>query len=374
MEIYLVGGAVRDELLGVATKDLDYVVVGAEPAELVAKGFTQVGKDFPVFLHPETKAEYALARTERKAGQGYTGFTCYAAPDVTLEQDLARRDLTINAIAKSQTGELIDPYGGIDDIKHKQLRHVSPAFSEDPLRVLRLARFAARLARFGFTIAPETWQLASAMVASGELSALVRERVWQELSQALCGPNPEVFLNTLQALHAWPHLLPVSPSFEADFQAFEGLQQDPCEQLECRYSLLVDAFAQALTSRAISQALKVPNSCAECAQLTQSMRATQHDLQHSDVATHANTLLQLLKRADPIRRPQRWQTALSACLRLQQVQPLACPPSILTVAATAYCNVDAGEFTQQGLSGAEIGKALTQARLLAIRQALNSEN
>lgn len=151
MEIYLVGGAVRDELLGVATKDLDYVVVGAEPAELVAKGFTQVGKDFPVFLHPETKAEYALARTERKAGQGYTGFTCYAAPDVTLEQDLARRDLTINAIAKSQTGELIDPYGGIDDIKHKQLRHVSPAFSEDPLRVLRLARFAARLARFGYS-------------------------------------------------------------------------------------------------------------------------------------------------------------------------------------------------------------------------------
>src|SRR5690554_3209366 len=190
MEIYLVGGAVRDALLNVDFHEHDYVVVGATAEQLLAQGFTPVGKDFPVFLHPITQEEYALARTERKTGQGYTGFACYAQPDVTLEQDLERRDLTINAIAKSSTGELIDPWGGVRDLKQKVLRHVSPAFAEDPLRVLRAARFAARFHYLGFSIAEETYQLMRQLVDAGEMKTLVAERVWQETVKALNTKTP----------------------------------------------------------------------------------------------------------------------------------------------------------------------------------------
>ena len=192
MKIYLVGGAVRDQLLNLPVKDRDWVVVGATPETLLQQGYQQVGKDFPVFLHPDTHEEYALARTERKSGSGYTGFTCYAAPDVTLEDDLQRRDLTINAIAYSAKGEYIDPYHGIDDIHAKLLRHVSVAFSEDPLRVLRVARFAARFAPLGFTIAPETMSLMQEMTNSGELNALTAERVWKETEKALHSQAPQV--------------------------------------------------------------------------------------------------------------------------------------------------------------------------------------
>ncbi|RRA40172.1 multifunctional CCA tRNA nucleotidyl transferase/2'3'-cyclic phosphodiesterase/2'nucleotidase/phosphatase, partial [Cronobacter sakazakii] len=198
MKSYLVGGAVRDALLGLPVKDKDWVVVGATPAEMLALGYQQVGKDFPVFLHPQTHEEYALARTERKSGQGYTGFTCYAAPDVTLEQDLQRRDLTINAIAQDDSGEFIDPYHGRDDLKARLLRHVSPAFNEDPLRVLRVARFAARYAHLGFRIAPETLSLMREMAENGELEYLTAERVWKETESALTTRNPQIYFLMLR--------------------------------------------------------------------------------------------------------------------------------------------------------------------------------
>ena len=194
MQVYLVGGAVRDTLLGRTVTERDYVVVGATPAQMLAKGFTQVGKDFPVFLHPKTSEEYALARTERKMGSGYTGFECDASTSVTLEEDLKRRDLTVNAIARDQDGELIDPYHGQQDLQNKVLRHVSNAFSEDPLRVFRVARFATRYAYLGFTIAEETLSLMTAMAKSGELTSLSAERVWQETKRSLLEATPEVFL------------------------------------------------------------------------------------------------------------------------------------------------------------------------------------
>ncbi len=190
MKIYLVGGAVRDALLGLPVKDRDWVVVGSTPQEMLDAGYQQVGRDFPVFLHPQTHEEYALARTERKSGSGYTGFTCYAAPDVTLEDDLKRRDLTINALAQDDNGEIIDPYNGLGDLQNRLLRHVSPAFGEDPLRVLRVARFAARYAHLGFRIADETLTLMREMTHAGELEHLTPERVWKETESALTTRNP----------------------------------------------------------------------------------------------------------------------------------------------------------------------------------------
>lgn len=208
MQIYLVGGAVRDSLLDIPVVDHDWVVVGATPAELLALGYQQVGKDFPVFLNPDTHEEYALARTERKSGQGYTGFTCYAAPDVTLEEDLLRRDLTINAIARSAEGELIDPYGGVADLQARVLRHVSDAFGEDPLRVLRVARFTARFAHLGFRIADETLALMRRMAHSGELAALTAERVWKETEKALQSQSPQVYFQVLRDCDALAVLFP----------------------------------------------------------------------------------------------------------------------------------------------------------------------
>lgn len=208
MQTYLVGGAVRDALLELPVSERDWVVVGATPEDMLAQGYQQVGKDFPVFLHPETHEEYALARTERKVGRGYTGFACDSSPEVTLEQDLLRRDLTINAIAQDQNGKLIDPYNGQQDLADKQLRHVSPAFSEDPLRVLRLARFAARFAHLGFTVASETQELLRAMSNSGELNDLVAERVWQECAKALATPNPQQFIRVLRDCDALRVILP----------------------------------------------------------------------------------------------------------------------------------------------------------------------
>jgi len=208
VQIYLVGGAVRDELLGLPVKEKDWVVVGASPDQLLSLGYQQVGKDFPVFLHPKTRDEYALARTERKTGQGYGGFTVYAAPDVTLEDDLKRRDLTINAIAKDEQGQLVDPYGGLTDLKNKKLRHVSDAFSEDPLRVVRLARFAARFHSLGFTVAKSTESLLRDMVRSGELTALTKERVWQEVEKTLALDRADVFFTTLRRYGALRVLFP----------------------------------------------------------------------------------------------------------------------------------------------------------------------
>jgi len=207
MEIYLVGGAVRDELLGYPYTDKDYVVVGSTAEQMLQQNYRPVGKDFPVFLHPDTKEEYALARTERKTGAGYKGFDIYASPEVTLEQDLQRRDLTINAMAKNAEG-VVDPYGGQADLKAKMLRHVSPHFKEDPLRVLRVARFAARYAHLGFRIAPETMALMKEMVSTGEVSALIPERVWQEISRSLGEKSPDVFFETLRQCGALAAILP----------------------------------------------------------------------------------------------------------------------------------------------------------------------
>ncbi|MFP4611626.1 MAG: multifunctional CCA tRNA nucleotidyl transferase/2'3'-cyclic phosphodiesterase/2'nucleotidase/phosphatase, partial [Thiohalophilus sp.] len=198
MEKYQVGGCVRDKLLGLPVKDHDWVVVGSTPQEMIEAGYRPVGKDFPVFLHPETHEEYALARTERKTGPGYTGFTFHAAPDVTLEADLARRDLTINAMAETDAGEIIDPFGGRQDLKDRLLRHVSPAFVEDPVRILRVARFAARFAEFGFRVADDTRELMRRMVDNGEVDALVPERVWQETLRALQENHPETFFEVLR--------------------------------------------------------------------------------------------------------------------------------------------------------------------------------
>ena len=218
MEIYLVGGAVRDELLKQEVKDRDWVVVGATPADLLKQGYKQVGKDFPVFLHPDTKEEHALARTETKSGKGYGGFICDFNPSVTLEEDLKRRDLTINAIAKSENGEILDPYNGVHDIQLKQLRHVSEAFGEDPLRILRVARFAARYHHLGFTIAAETLQLMTEMCAADVLSELTAERVWLETQKAILEPNPEIYFQTLQqcnGTHPW--FSPMARSCEIRF-------------------------------------------------------------------------------------------------------------------------------------------------------------
>ncbi len=208
MKIYLVGGAVRDTLLNLPVVDHDWVVVGATPADLLALGYQQVGKDFPVFLNPQTHEEYALARTERKSGQGYTGFTCYAAPDVTLEEDLLRRDLTINAMARGDDGVLVDPYNGKADLDARLLRHVSDAFGEDPLRVLRVARFAARFASLGFTVAPETSALMQQMAESGELASLTAERVWKETEKALQSQSPQVYFQVLRDCGALKVLFP----------------------------------------------------------------------------------------------------------------------------------------------------------------------
>ena len=254
MKTYLVGGAVRDQLLGEPFHEHDWVVVGGTPAELLKQGYQQVGRDFPVFLHPKTKEEYALARTERKAGAGYYGFECDFNPSVTLEEDLSRRDLTINAMAMDDNQHVIDPYDGQADLKAKQLKHVSPAFVEDPVRVLRVARFAARYHRLGFVVADETRALMQGMAEQGELAHLVPERVWQEWQKSLCEANPEIFIDVLQACGAVAVIL---PEFEAiDLNALiaaSKLSDDPV----IRFSALLVKLEQAQIE-ALSKRLRVP--------------------------------------------------------------------------------------------------------------------
>src|SRR6478672_7745892 len=339
MKSYLVGGSVRDELLGLPVSDQDYVVVGADPAEMQRRGFKPVGADFPVFLHPETHEEYALARTERKTAPGYKGFTFHAARDVTLEQDLARRDLTINAIARADDGTLIDPHRGAADIKAGILRHVSPAFAEDPVRVLRVARFAAR---FGFSVAPETEALLREIAAGGELATLTAERVWQELAKALMEARPSLFFEVLRRCGALGQLLPevdalfgvpqppahhpeidtgVHLMLALDFSAAAG---DP---LPVRYAVLAHDLGKATSDRAdwprhiahearsvalargLSERLRVPADCSELARLV----ARYHGDVHRAEELRAATLLDLLLAADALRRPERLDGLLRAC-------------------------------------------------------------
>lgn len=334
MKVYLVGGAVRDNLLNLPVTEQDWVVVGATPEQLLAQGYQQVGKDFPVFLHPVSHEEYALARTERKSGQGYTGFTCYAAPDVTLEEDLLRRDLTINAIARSDDGELIDPYHGRQDLENRVLRHVSEAFGEDPLRVLRVARFAARFAHLGFSVAPETQSLMAAMARSGELSALTPERVWKETEKALKTQSPQVYFQVLRDCDALAVLFPEidrlfgvpapekwHPEIDTGIHTLMTLtiaaRLSP--EVDIRFAALCHDLGKGLTPKEfwphhhghgpagvklveqLCQRLRVPNPVRDLAKLV----AEYHDLIHTVNKLRPETLLKLFDAIDVWRKPER---------------------------------------------------------------------
>ncbi|WP_114192277.1 multifunctional CCA addition/repair protein [Edaphovirga cremea] len=334
MKIYLVGGAVRDSLLNLPVTEHDWVVVGATPQQLLDQGYQQVGKDFPVFLHPVSHDEYALARTERKSGSGYNGFTCYAAPDVTLEQDLLRRDLTVNAIARSADGELIDPYHGQRDIDERVLRHVSAAFGEDPLRVLRVARFAARFAHLGFTIAPETLSLIQQMAEDGELTELTAERVWRETEKALLTRDPQVYFQVLRDCGALKILFPEidnlfgvpapekwHPEIDTGVHTLMTLKMAATlsPDVDVRFAALCHDLGKGLTPPeywphhhghgpagvklvdALCLRFRVPNPIRDLAKLV----AEYHDLIHTINKLRPETLLKLLDTIDVWRKPQR---------------------------------------------------------------------
>lgn len=342
MKIHLVGGAIRDKLLGLSVKDRDWVVTGATEADMIARGYLQVGKGFPVFLHSDSKEEYALARTEQKTAPGHTGFEVHASPDVTLEQDLQRRDLTINAIAQCGDGELIDPYGGKADLQNRVLRHVSPAFREDPLRVLRIARFAARFAPLGFSVAEETMKIMKAMVSSGELKHLVEERVWQEIERAMATPAPAEFIRTLRECEALRVILPevdrlfgvpqpekYHPEIDTGLHILLSMEQasklsdDPV----VRYATMIHDVGKGITDKskwpshfrheqlglklqmAITKRIKVPNEYSQLAALV----CEHHTKLHRVMQFKSNTLLELLEALDATRRPERLDKFLLAC-------------------------------------------------------------
>jgi tRNA nucleotidyltransferase (CCA-adding enzyme) len=398
VKAYRVGGSVRDELLGRTVADRDFVVVGATPEQMVAAGYRPVGSDFPVFLHPQTNDEYALARTERKSGRGYRGFVFHATPDVTLEADLARRDLTINAIARDDDGTLIDPHGGVADLRAGILRHVSPAFAEDPLRVLRVARFAAR---FGFSVAPETEALLREIAAAGELATLTAERVWQELAKALMEARPSLFFEVLRRCGALGQLLPEvdalfgvpqppahHPEIDAgvhlmlalDFSAAEG---DP---LPVRYAVLAHDLGKATSDRAnwprhiahearsvalaqrLSERLRVPTECSELARLV----ARYHGDVHRAAELRASTLLDLLLAADALRRPERLDGLLRACSADALSRPgrggdSYAPGERLRAALAVVRDVDAGAIAAAHPDSPELPQRIRTARLEALR-------
>jgi tRNA nucleotidyltransferase (CCA-adding enzyme) len=353
MKAYVVGGAVRDELLGLELQDKDYVVVGATPEEMARQGFKPVGKDFPVFLHPKTHEEYALARTERKSGRGYKGFTVHAAPDVTLEDDLRRRDLTINAMAKAPEGTLIDPFGGRKDLEAGVLRHVSPAFAEDPVRILRVARFAAR---FGFRVADETMALMRQMVRSGEADSLVPERVWQEFARGLAEPHPERMFEVLEACGLADKLLDgVKPVPEILMRAAKATAAVPV-----RFAVIAWPHKEGEVD-ALCERLKAPNEVRELALLACRNRVALRAAPQSTAAA----LLELLKRTDALRRPERFR-------ELTEVARLASPgleTARLERALAAAAAVDAGAIAAKAASPAEIPRLLDAARCRAIEQA-----
>ncbi|MSQ63928.1 MAG: multifunctional CCA tRNA nucleotidyl transferase/2'3'-cyclic phosphodiesterase/2'nucleotidase/phosphatase [Betaproteobacteria bacterium] len=345
MKIYVVGGAVRDELLGLPVQDKDFVVVGATPEEMVTAGFKPVGRDFPVFLHPKTHEEHALARTERKSGRGYKGFTVYSAPDVTLAQDLARRDLTINAIAKAPDGALIDPFHGEKDLRDGVLRHVGEAFHEDPVRILRVARFAAR---FGFRIADETMALMTMMVAAGETDHLVPERVWQEFGKGLTEPQPALMFEALERCNLRPKLLPELRQLP---KAWSG-------PLAVRFAVLCWPLPEE-EIKALCDRLTVPNEERELALLA---CRCQKFLNSSQPAEFLN----LFKRADAFRRPERFALLLQAAgiaqagLKLEEIRK----------ALAAAVAVNAGEIASSASASADIPALLDKAREQAIAAAM----
>ncbi len=398
MKSYLVGGAVRDELLGRPVRERDWVVVGATPEELERAGFRTVGRDFPVFLHPETNEEYALARTERKTGRGYRGFTIHAAPNVSLEQDLARRDLTVNAMARDEDGRLVDPYGGLNDLRDRILRHVSPAFKEDPVRVLRVARFAALLCGEGFRVADETMQMMEDMVASGEVDALVPERIWQETSRALETDRPDVFVETLRACGALARIFPEidrlfgvpqpvrwHPEVDTGVHILLVMRQaavlTPSPRI--RFAALVHDLGKGLTPEevlpghrgheergaklvlAMAARLKIPNDFRDLGALA----ARYHGLCHRALELRPGTILQLLERLDAFRRPERFGEFLLACeADMRGRKGLAgvdYPQAELLRAALDAARSVAPPDTD-GLSGEEIGRQLRERRLQSV--------
>jgi len=402
MQIFTVGGAVRDELLGLPVQDRDYVVVGASPAEMLARGFRPVGKDFPVFLHPQTHAEYALARTERKSGHGYTGFAFHAAPDVRLEDDLARRDLTINAIARSDDGTLTDPFGGVADLEARVLRHVGPAFVEDPVRILRVARFAARFT--DFSLAPETLALMRSMVASGEVDHLVAERVWQELAKGLMEAKPSRMIDVLRDCGALARLLPeldrlfgvpqradFHPEIDTGVHVLMALDHSARQgyALAVRFAVLLHDLGKGETptadlprhpgheARGVSLAesvcarLKTPAECRDLARLV----ARYHGDIRRGPLLRAATIATLLENADALRRPQRFRQLLDACLcdhhgRLGWEDKLPPSPELFETALVALRAVDAAAIARSCGDSAQIAARLHQARVAAVKQAL----
>lgn len=401
MKSYLVGGAVRDSLLGRPVTERDWVVVGETPETMAARGFRAVGKDFPVFLHPDTKEEYALARTERKTAPGYKGFVVHAEPDIPLEQDLLRRDLTINAMALDEEGRLIDPYGGARDLEARLLRHVSPAFNEDPVRILRLARFAARFAPLGFRVAGETHELMRAMVAIGEVDALVPERVFAELAKALAEPAPGAFFEVLKECGALPRLFPEidrlfgvpqppehHPEIDTGLHTLLVLEQavklspDPV----VRFAALTHDLGKGLTPpelwphhhghektglpalETLCDRLKVPNAYRRLAE--QVMRYHGHC--HRALQLRPGTVVDLLQRLDALRRHAALEPFLLACEADARGRPgFESRPypqaDWLRAARTAALGVPIEPLLARSLKGAELGQELRQARIKAVR-------
>lgn len=399
LTIYCVGGAVRDGLLGLPVKDHDWVVVGATPQQMEAQGYKPVGKDFPVFLHPTTHEEYALARTERKTALGYKGFDVYAAPDVTLEQDLSRRDFTVNAIAQAEDGRLIDPYNGIVDLRAGTLRHVSAAFSEDPVRILRAARFVAR---FGFSIAPETLELMRLMVTNGEVDALVPERVWQELARGLMEKMPSHFITTLRESGALKKILP-------EIDALFGVPQPPLHHpeidcgihtlmvvddaarhgyaLEVCFAALMHDLGKATTPinalprhighearsvdllRKLCERLRVPGECRDLGLMV----ARYHGDVHRAMALRPDTIVRLFQNCDAWRKPDRFAQLLQACAsdargrtgHEQDDYPQAAYLQRMLKAAQA---VNAGEIARLCTDKNLIASAITSARIVAVER------
>ena len=367
MKTYVVGGAVRAELLGLPVQDRDYVVVGASPEDMIEQGFKPVGRDFPVFLHPETHEEYALARTERKTARGYHGFEFYAAPDVTLEQDLARRDLTINAIARDEDGTLIDPFNGAGDVSAGVLRHVSPAFNEDPVRVLRVARFAAR---FGFDIAPETAELMKQMAENGEVDALVPERVWQELARGLMEKRPSRMLEVLHECGALPHVAPeLATLFEETERSTEALRALDAAaaadaSLEVRFAALTKSLDPIALER-LADRLKLPAAVRDLATLAARHANTIADAEELG----ADAILELLDVSDAWRRPERFSQLVQAAVAGER--GAARVSRRLERARAAAAAIDAGAIAKERGSGDAIRKALACARLRAVEEAIS---
>lgn len=374
MKTYLVGGAVRDQLLGLPVKEKDWVVVGSTVAEMQAQGFRQVGKDFPVFLHPQTNEEYALARVERKTGAGYTAFQFDTTPTVTLEEDLIRRDLTINAMALNSSGNLVDPYHGKDDLDKKILRHVSPAFAEDPVRILRVARFKARFASLGFKLAPETNLLMQQMVSAGEVDALVAERVWKELERGLQEETPQAFFTVLENCHALPILFPdIKKHNIAALETAASLTPDA----EIRFAALChDLPAEKINH--LCERYRIPTTYR---QLTILVAAHYMDYLHAEKLT-AEQLLELLQAADAFRRPERFKKFLLACEALLPTHPEPhfvasfmplhpTPTGWLLHLYEAANRVDVAKITAETTQGTEIAAKIRLQRLDLINQYLD---